>query len=447
MDSIAIEELAKRARIAARKVQAAPTELKNSALQYIHDELVASKGEILQANEQDRNLTLAAVNAGTQSATLYKRLDLSGSKFDAMLDSVSSVLALEDPVNKVSLARELDSDGLELYRVTCPIGVICIIFEARPEAAVQISSLAIKSANAIILKGGKEAEHSNRALVAAIRRGLQKSGMPEDVVQLVSTRGEIDELLKLDHYIDLVIPRGSNQLVQYITDHTRIPVLGHADGICTTYVDASVDLDLAAKVAVDAKAQYPAVCNATERLLVHKNIAQTALPKIGQALIDAGVTIKADGESMKYLPRDEKFVVAATSKDFRTEFLELTIACKVVNSIQDAVEDINDFGSHHTDCILSDNDQAAEYFMANVDSANVYHNCSTRFADGFRYGFGAEVGVSTTRTHSRGPVGMEGLLIYKYRMYGKGHIVKPYASGEKKFRHRDIQPEYRIGKK
>ncbi|KAA8498288.1 putative gamma-glutamyl phosphate reductase [Porphyridium purpureum] len=437
-----MEKMAIEARKAARAVQGMSTARKNAALDAVHAQLLASKDAILAANGEDRSKTKEAVDAGKASSTLYKRLDLGGPKFDAVLQGVRSVAALQDEVGRVSLARELD-DGLELYRVACPIGVICIIFEARPEAAVQISALAIKSANAVILKGGKEAEHSNRALVEAIRAGLKEADVPENVVQLVSTRGEIAELLKLEKHIDLVIPRGSNELVRYITDNTRIPVLGHADGICSTYVDSAADVELAAKVVTDAKAQYPAVCNATEKLIVHRDVAATHLPTIGAALLAAGVTIKADEESMRYLPKDEK-VIPVVPSDFRTEFLDLTIACRIVESLDAAVDEINTLGSHHTDCIVTQDTQAAERFMSNVDSANVYHNCSTRFADGFRYGFGAEVGVSTTRTHSRGPVGMEGLLIYKYRLYGNGHIAAPYATGEKTFTHRKIEPKYRV---
>mmetsp|Transcript_3898 Transcript_3898/g.6823 ORF Transcript_3898/g.6823 Transcript_3898/m.6823 type:complete len:446 (-) Transcript_3898:73-1410(-) len=437
-ESVGIEELAKNARVAARAAQGLSTDEKNAALQCVHDALLESKDEILKANQIDREQTRIAVENGTQSATLYKRLDLGGPKFDACLSGVLSVQSLEDPVGKVSMARELDQ-GLELYRVSCPIGVICIIFEARPEAAVQIASLAIKSANAVILKGGKEAEHSNQALVSAIRKGLKAAAMPIDMVQLVSTRGEIAQLLKLDKYIDLVIPRGSNALVRYITDNTRIPVLGHADGICSVYVDKAADITKATKIVVDSKAQYPAVCNAAETLLVHAEAAQTMLRTLGSALCNAGVTLHVDEKSGKILEGLDK-IVPAEESDFVTEFLELEMAVRIVDSIEDAIEHINSHGSHHTDCIITEDGKAAERFLSGVDSANVYHNCSTRFADGFRYGFGAEVGVSTTRTHSRGPVGMDGLLIYKYRMYGTGQIVAPYANGEKQFTHRTIEP-------
>ncbi len=326
-----------------------------------------------------------------------------------------------------------------MYRVSCPIGVLCIIFESRPEAAVQISSLAIKSANAVILKGGKEALESNKALVGCFQRGLKKAGLPEDAVQLVSTREDIAALLKLDQYIDLVIPRGSNALVKGVMESTKIPVMGHADGICACYVDKSADLAKAVRVVVDSKTQYVAACNTTETLLIHESIVETALPVLGKALAEAGVKMHADADLVPYLPAEN--TVAATDADFRTEYLGLEIAIKAVSSVEAAIEHINTHGSHHTDCIVTEDGAAAELFLEGVGSAGCYHNCSTRFADGFRYGFGAEVGVSTNRIHARGPVGLEGLVTYKYRMHGDGHIVAEYGNskGMKQYTHKTFR--------
>jgi glutamate-5-semialdehyde dehydrogenase len=354
-----------------------------------------------------------------------------------VLEGVRSVEQLPDPVGVVSLARRVD-EGLDLFRVSCPIGVVAVVFEARPEAAVQIAALAVKSGNAVILKGGKEGEESNKAIVGCIREALKGVGFPEDAVQLVATREEVRELLDQDEFVDLIIPRGSNALVKYITENTKIPVMGHADGICAVYIGAAADEKKACDIAVDAKAQYPAVCNAAETLLVDR-AALGLLPAVGRAMAAAGVELRADPEAKAVLDGvDGLRVVAAGDKDFRTEFLELVMAVRVVGGVDEAVAHINEHGSGHTDAIVTEDQKAATRFMAGVDSAGVFHNASTRFADGFRYGFGAEVGVSTHRTHARGPVGLEGLLIYKYKLLGSGQIVAPYADGTKSFVHVDI---------
>jgi glutamate-5-semialdehyde dehydrogenase len=357
-----------------------------------------------------------------------------------MLAGVDDVRRLEDPVGKVTLATRLD-DGLDLYRVTCPIGVIGVIFEARPDAAVQIASLCLKSANAAILKGGREAARSNAILVETIRQalaGLPRAqgapGVPADAVQLLSTRAEVQRMLELDRYLDLVIPRGSNELVRSIQESTRIPVLGHADGVCAVYLDRAADADKAVRVVLDSKTHYPAACNAAETLLVHRERLDDLLPLVGRALRDAGVELRADEEARRRLP----FARPASPSDFDTEFLDLVIAVKTVSSLEEAVEHINEHGSHHTDAIVTEDPAAAEYFLSCVDSAGVYRNASTRFADGFRYGLGAEVGISTNKTHGRGPVGLEGLVIYKYRLYGNGHAAADYDPGRKRFLHRPI---------
>lgn len=367
-----------------------------------------------------------------------QRLNLEGAKFDTLLAGLSDVKGLRDPINQVTLARELDGDGLKLYQVTCPIGVICVIFEARPEAVVQIASLAIKSANAVVLKGGKEAAHSNAVLVEALRAALETAGLPADAVQLVETREAVHELLSLDEYLDLVIPRGSNALVKAVKEATRVPVLGHADGKCSVYVDPSADEAKAVHVVVDSKINYCAACNAAEVLLVHKDVVATLLPAIGKALVAADVKLRADDVCLPHLPAEA--TTAAGADDFDTEFLSLTMAVKAVDNLEAAVDHINAHGSHHTDAIVTEDAAAAEYFFQNVDSAGVYHNASTRFADGFRYGLGAEVGVSTNRVHARGPVGLEGLVIYKYRIYGSGQGAGDYGvgDGKKPFKHADL---------
>lgn len=431
--------IAQRARAASLQLQYVPTERKNAALAAIKDRLAARRQDIIAANLKDQEAARAAVADGKLSSALYKRLDLNGpdgSKFESLLQGLDDVTRLDDPAGKVTLATRLD-DGLDIYRVTCPVGVICIIFEARPECCVQISSLCLKSGNAVILKGGKEAAHSNAILVETIREALASvPDMPVDCVQLISSREAVSTLLALDEYVDLVIPRGSNSLVRYVQSNTRIPVLGHADGLCAVYVDEHADADKAVHVVVDAKTNYPAACNAAETLLVHRSLLSTLLPRLGEALAKAGVQLRADAECLPHLP--PQTTRAAADEDFHTEFLDLTLAVKAVGSVEEAVEHINTHGSRHTDAIVSEDARAAELFMARVDSANVYHNASTRFADGFRYGFGAEIGVSTNKTHARGPVGLEGLMIYKYRLHGSGQGAGDYGPGKRAYKHEPI---------
>lgn len=433
-----VESIVRRSRQVARTLQALSCDVRNGALRAVHDGLSGSRDALLEANDSDKASATSAQKSGHISSALLKRLDLSGRKFDALLEGVKSVERLEDPVGAVTLARRLDK-GLDLYRVSCPIGVIAVIFEARPEAAVQISCLAIKSGNAVILKGGKEGERSNVAIVSAIRAALVSVKFPQDAVQLVSTREQVRELLDQDRFVDLIIPRGSNDLVRYITNNTRIPVMGHADGICTVYIDGAADVRKACDIAVDSKAQYPAVCNAAETLLIDRK-AISMLSDIGEAMAAAGVQLRADDDSRKILETVPGLQVSPSSAmDYDTEFLELVMAVKVVDGVDAAIEHINRHGSGHTDCIVTEDSDVAKRFLAGVDSAGVYHNASTRFADGFRYGFGAEVGVSTNRTHARGPVGLEGLMIYKYKLFGAGHTVAPYVNGESKFAHEDLE--------
>jgi glutamate-5-semialdehyde dehydrogenase len=431
-----LEEIARRARESSWKLAALDSRTRDRALGEVRAALVRRREEICRANRADQERAAVLVQSGRLSPALAKRLDLEGEKFDAVLNGIDDLIRLPDPVGRIDYARRLDH-GLDLYRVTCPIGVIAVIFEARPDAAVQISSLTLKSANAVILKGGSEADETNRVLVAAIREGIAAvPGVPRDAVQLVSTREEVRALLALDRHIDLVIPRGSNELVRSIQAATRIPVLGHADGICAVYVDRAADPGKAAAVVVDAKTQYPAVCNAVETLLIHRQALPSIFPELARRLAAAKVEIRADAEALAFAPGARP----AAEEDYRTEFLDLVLAVKTVGSVEEAVDHINNHGSHHTDAIVTEDVDAAEYFLSRVDSAGVVHNASTRFADGFRYGLGAEVGISTQKIHARGPVGLEGLVLYKYRLYGSGQGVGAYGPGRKPFLHQPIAP-------
>lgn len=422
--------IAKQTRLAALKLAVLSTEAKNQAIEAIAQALESEKDEILQANVADCQ---AAATEGI-AKSLYKRLQLDEYKLRDAIAGVRNVGKLSDPVGAVQIHRELDT-GLILKRITCPLGVLGVIFEARPEAAIQIASLAIKSGNGVILKGGKEAIHSCEAIVKAIKQGLAQTAVHPDVVQLLTTREETLELLKLEKYVDLIIPRGSNSFVRFVQDNTRIPVLGHADGICHLYVDKAADIEKAIAITVDAKTNYPAVCNAIETLLVHSHIAAEFLPKVAQALQQLNVELRGDEPTRKILPN----IVAATQTDWQTEYSDLILSITIVDSLEQAIAHINDYGSKHTDAIVTEDAQAAETFLALVNAAGVYHNCSTRFADGFRYGFGAEVGISTQQMPPRGPVGLEGLVTYKYQMTGDGHIVASYTGvNAKSFTYRDL---------
>lgn len=428
--------VAKKTRLAALKLAVLSTEAKNQAIEAIAQALEAAKDEILQANVADCE---RATTEGI-AKPLYKRLQLDEHKLRDAITGVRDVGKLSDPVGAVQIHRELDT-GLILKRVTCPLGVLGIIFEARPEAAIQIVSLAIKSGNGVILKGGKEATGSCEAIVKAIKQGLSQTAVNPDAVQLLTTREEILELLKLDKYVDLIIPRGSNSFVRFVQENTRIPVLGHADGICHIYVDKAADIEKAIAITVDAKTGYPAACNAIETLLVHTSIAEEFLPKIAETLQKLNVELRGDEHSREILSSHKilSSIVAATEEDWETEYCDLILSIKVVDSLEDAIAHINDYGSKHTDAIITEDAEAAETFLALVNAAGVYHNCSTRFADGFRYGFGAEVGISTQQMPPRGPVGLEGLVTYKYQMTGSGHIVATYTGADAKpFIHRDL---------
>lgn len=406
---------------------ASSIETRNKALKLIAENLEAHKEEIFCENKKDLE---EAEKSGISSAVI-KRLKFDEGKLRDVLSGIEQLIGLEDPLEKVSLSRELD-EGLTLYRISCPIGVIGVIFEARPDALVQISTLCIKSGNCAILKGGKETTFTNRILFRYIQESVAEAGLPKNCLLQAEQHNEIDELLSCHDSVDLLIPRGSNAFVQYIMNNTKIPVMGHADGICHIYVDAEADQEKALPIIVDAKTQYTAACNAVETLLVNRAIAKEFLPKMAAALKENGVRLRGTEEVSRLIEvetiGDEEFV----------EYLDLVVSVKLVDNMDEAIAHINRFGSHHTDCIITENPNQARKFMQMVDSAGVYQNCSTRFADGFRYGFGAEVGISTGKIHARGPVGLEGLVTYKYKLFGNGHIVGDYASGKKQFHHRDL---------
>jgi glutamate-5-semialdehyde dehydrogenase len=415
---------------ASYRLQSIPGNIRNNALEAIADMLSFRRRIIVNANEKD----LAEANMSGLSQVLLKRLKYDDAKIDESLDSLRSLIRQEDVVGKVISRTELDS-GLVLEKVTCPIGVIGVVFESRPEALVQISSLCIKSGNAVLLKGGSEAKNTNEALAAAINEAIVRVDERfTNAVQLLSTREEFQKLLEQDDMVDLIIPRGSNQLVRSIQNQTRIPVLGHAAGVCHTYVDNDVDMDMALKVCYDAKVQYPAVCNAMETLLVHEGIAGDFLPKMAEAYSKAKVILRGDEAARRVIKAE-----AVVDNDWSTEYNDLILSIKVVESIEEAIGHINTYGSHHTDAIITSDPSKAKLFQDQVDSASVLWNCSTRFADGYRYGLGAEVGISTNKTHARGPVGLEGLAIYKYRLNGAGHIVADYVGPRaKKYTHRKL---------
>lgn len=423
-----IKEEARRMKLAAPALAASTNEARNAALEQIALALEAHREEIFAANAQD----LAAADENGVTGATRKRLKFDDGKLRDCISGLRQLETLADPLNKITLARELD-ENLTLYRATVPIGVIGVIFEARPDALVQIASLCVKSGNCAILKGGKETANTNRVLFNLIKDAVIRAGLPESCLLQAEAHSEIDELLACDQDVDLLIPRGSNKFVRYIMENTKIPVMGHSSGICHVYADKACDQAKALPIIVDAKTQYAAACNAMETLLIDRAIANAFLPKAAAALAVAGVTLRGTEEAAQIVSMD-----VMGEDEFATEYGDLICSVKLVDGVEEAIRHINTYGSHHTDAILTEDAATAARFLQMVDSAGVYHNCSTRFADGFRYGFGAEVGISTGKIHARGPVGLEGLVTYKYKLFGQGQIVADYASGEKQFHHRDI---------
>jgi len=418
------------ARAASFALAASSAKTRNAALLAVADALQRRRADIYAANRLDMDA------AGELAAPVKKRLRFDEAKLGDVLAGLRALAAMEDPIGREQLRTEL-ADGLVLSRVSCPIGVVGVIFESRPDALVQIAGLCIKSGNAVLLKGGREAAHTNEALYAVLREASEAAGLPAGWAGLLTTREDVGEMLALDEDIDLIIPRGSNAFVRYIMDNTRIPVLGHSDGVCHIYLHEDCDAEMAARVVVDAKTQYPAACNAVETLLVHER-ATGALRAAARALHEAGVRIRADERARAVIAGAGVPCEAATDADWRAEYLDLTVSVRTVDSLGAAIAHINRYGSHHTDCILTGDDEAARRFFALVDSAGVYQNCSTRFADGYRYGFGAEVGIATGKLHARGPMGLEGLCSYKYILRGHGDVVSDFAAGRRGFTHKKL---------
>jgi len=417
-----------KAKQASIELAAVKTDVKNTALLRIAEQLDRNRAEIKRANMEDMERS----ERENLPKPLLKRLLFDDGKIDGVISGIMDLIKLSDPVG-VTMSGTLLDDGLELYKVSCPIGVIGIIFESRPDALVQISTLCLKSGNAVLLKGGSEARETNKVLAGIIKNSSEEAGIPEGWIHLLETRADVNEMLKMDDLIDLIIPRGSNEFVRYIMNNSNIPVLGHADGICHCYVDAEADINMALSVVIDSKTQYVAVCNAAETLLVHKDIAREFLPLFKKKMDERNVQLYGCERTRAIIDTD-----VAGEDAWSREYLDYKMSVKVVDSLEEAVNHINTYGSGHTDCIITRNKANAMYFMDYVDSGNVYWNASTRFYDGYRYGFGAEVGISTNKIHVRGPVGLEGLVIYKYKLIGNGHIVDDYARNKKTFKHKKL---------
>lgn len=413
MEEYSFLELAKKAKKASKELATISTEIKNKSLLLIAEALDNDREKIFEANKLDLEFSKNIV-----TSSIYNRLKLDENKMRDMIRGIIDIYELENPIGKVLMQRSLDT-GLILSKISCPIGVLGIIFESRPDVITQISALAIKSSNAVILKGGKESINTNKAIMDTIQAALSKiEEFPQNVLTQVFTRDDVKSMLEQDKYIDLIIPRGGNSLVQFVKNNTKIPVLGHADGICHIYVDEFADIEKAKRIIIDSKTQYPSACNSVETLLIHKKFANKEI--LIEALEEANIEIVLNPES------------------WHKEYSDTILAVKDVVSLEEAIEHINEFSSGHTESIITENRENAQIFLSAIDSAGVYHNVSTRFADGFRYGFGAEVGISTNKTHARGPVGLDGLTIYKYTIQGNGDIVKDYVDGQKKFNHKDL---------
>jgi glutamate-5-semialdehyde dehydrogenase len=426
-----VTKIAATAKAAALQLAHLSTDVKNRTLEEMASALEKGCASILEANAKDLEFAEKENVAGP----LIARLRLNENKVMGMVKGIRSVVRLKDPVGQKQMATEMDQ-GLTLYRLTCPIGVIGAIFESRPDAVPQISSLCLKSGNAVILKGGREAHNSNKIIVSLIREAIDKiDGVPVGAVQMIETRSEVADMLKEEKNINLIIPRGSNEFVKYIQENTRIPVLGHSEGICHGYIDSKADSKKAIAVVLDSKLQYPAACNAMETLLVHEDVAQDILPTLSEQFCAKNVELVGCEGVQKIIPD----IKPAMEVDWDTEYTDLKLSVRVVSGLAEAIEFINTHGSGHTDCIITEDAPSAEQFLNEVDSSSVVWNASTRFADGFRYGLGAEVGISTNKTHARGPVGLDGLIIYKYKLIGNGQTVAEYSGDDaREFKHKPL---------
>lgn len=431
-----LAEIARRAREASRAVTRLSNESRNEVLLAVAKAIENSSERILEANELDCREAAGAMAAGKMTPAMLERLRIGQGGIREMAMRIRDVARLPDPLGRQLSSTQLD-DGLVLYKESCPLGVIGIVFESRPDVISQVAALTLKSGNAVLLKGGAEAAHSNEALFEIWREGLAAFPFfPVDFMHLLQTRSDVQELLSLDREIDLIIPRGSRAFVDFVAHNSRIPVLGHGEGICHVYVDRRADVETALRVTLDSKIQYPAACNAAESLLVHEGIAAEFLALLVPKLREAGVEVRGCAKTAALLRSSE--IKAATEKDWSTEYSDLILSVRIVASADEAMRHIHRYGSGHTEAIVTEDLDTARTFMNEIDAAGVYHNVSTRFADGFRYGLGAELGVSTNKLHARGPVGLEGLTTYKYKLFGHGHIVAEYASGARCFKHRPL---------
>ena len=430
--TIDITSAAIAAKAASKRLAIFDQRTKNDVLERMATALEVSSAELMAENRQDVENAKTQVTAGALSSAALARLTLTPEKILQMSASVRAVRALEDPVGRILLQSELD-EGLELKKISCPFGVIAAIVEARPDAVVQLSALALKSGNALMIKAGAEIGRTASAISALLSQAAESGEAPASAFTHVEGREAARELLALHEYVDLMIPRGSAELVRFVSTNTRIPVLGHADGVCHIYVDAAANREMAISLILDSKTQAPSTCNAVETVLVDAAIAGEFLPLLVDAL--HAHKVKTRGcEMTRSVCRQQMEAVA--EDEWRLEYGDLTLAIRVVNGLHGALDHIEGFGSHHTDCIVTDDRAAAERFLREVDSAGVFHNVSTRFSDGYRYGFGAEVGISTGKLHARGPVGLEGLVTYKYVLSGKGHCVSQYSGpGARRFQH------------
>lgn len=436
--TITLRQLAEQARSASRQLANLSTERKNEVLLAFARKIRENSELILSANQKDLESADRLKSQGELSDSSIQRLKLNAVKIEQMAKNFESVAALPDPVGQVQLATRLD-EGLDLHRISCPIGVLLVIFESRPEVVVQISALTLKSGNAVILKGGKEASESNACLFGILDKVLKEfTDLPDGTVNLLQSREAVSEIVQQNDCLDLIIPRGSNALVQHIQQHSRVPVLAHADGICHVYWDQAASLSKAMEIIIDAKTEYPAVCNAMETLLIHEQIPENEIKQLLTNLQEAGVEIRACSAIMKKFSNKLNGIIHASEQDWKTEYTDLILSVRLVSSHEEAIGHINHYGSGHTDAIITEDRSIAEKFMDQVDAANVFWNASTRFADGFRYGFGAEVGVSTCKTHARGPVGLDGLVIYKYKLYGSGQGVARYHEGGRQYLHQPL---------
>ncbi|MFA9516439.1 glutamate-5-semialdehyde dehydrogenase [Halopenitus sp. H-Gu1] len=426
------------AQSAALELAKLPESERNAALYDIADAIEAERERILDANETDVEEAEERLAEGEYTRALVDRLELSASKLESITDMVRSVADQGDPLDRTLESRRLDS-GLELYKVSVPIGVIGTVFESRPDALVQIAALSLKSGNAVILKGGSEASSSNRVLYEIIREAT--AGVPTGWAQLIEAREDVDTMLGMDDSIDLLMPRGSSQFVSYIQDNTSIPVLGHTEGVCHVFVDRDADLSMATEIAYDAKVQYPAVCNAVETLIVHQEVAEEFLPVVAERYREADVELRGDETARSIVEMKE-----ATEADWSSEYGDLILSITIVDSLTDAIDHVNAYGSKHTESIVTETAARASTFMRSIDSASVFHNASTRFSDGYRFGLGAEVGISTGKTHARGPVGLDGLTTYKYHLEGSGQVVGTYAGDDAKpFLHEEFEGDWNPG--